>query len=241
MADVVVSLSLKRKSGILAAAISTLARAGLEFQTHRFADAKGDEAIRLELLASGDLDNAGELAEDLSKIRGVSAVIDIGADGQSLLGSDQAPSGEVLDATGVAGLMDAFQSAPTSAHDSRAEASSRQEPAPEAVPDSNIQPEPGSEPAPDAVSGSELDLGQFAEPEPESASEPEPELDLSEFVEPEPEPEPEPEFDLSQLSDIEPERKKKAKSGPQPDSGSETETPTDPTRTYMARRRRRRR
>jgi hypothetical protein len=85
MADVVVTLSLTRKSGILAAAVSSLARNGLEFKSHRFVDADDAGGLLVELMAEGEVEDKDGLTEVLERIRGVDAVTDIGVDGRSLL------------------------------------------------------------------------------------------------------------------------------------------------------------
>ena len=90
MAEVVVTLSLTRKSGILAAAVSSLARNGLEFKSHRFVDADDDAGLKVELMADGEVEDSGTLSEALERIRGVDAVADIGVDGQSLLRGEPA-------------------------------------------------------------------------------------------------------------------------------------------------------
>ncbi len=95
MADVIVTLSLKRKSGILAAAVSSLARSGLEFKSHRFVDEDADD-LCVELMAEGEVADSDALAEVLERIRGVDSVADIDVDGRSLLHDSQpeAPAGE---------------------------------------------------------------------------------------------------------------------------------------------------
>ena len=85
MADVIVTLSLTRKSGILAAAVSSLARNSLEFKSHRFVDLDDADALQVELMADGEVEDKGALTEVLERIRGVDTVIDIRVDGRSLL------------------------------------------------------------------------------------------------------------------------------------------------------------
>lgn len=85
MAEVIVTLSLTRKSGILAAAVSSLARNGLEFKSHRFVEGDDEAVLQVELMADGEVGDSGALAESLERIRGVDSVADIGVDGQSLL------------------------------------------------------------------------------------------------------------------------------------------------------------
>ncbi len=108
MAEVIVTLSLTRKSGILAAAVSSLARNGLEFKSHRFVDTDDDAGLKVELMADGEVEDSGALSDALERIRGVDAVADIGVDGQSLLldqpeekvqpeAADQAGSTEAAD------------------------------------------------------------------------------------------------------------------------------------------------
>ncbi len=97
MADVIVTLSLTRKSGILAAAVSSLARNGLEFQSHRFVERDDADGLHVELMADGEVEDKDTLTEVLERIRGVAAVADIGVDGRSLL-HDQPAEDEEVDA-----------------------------------------------------------------------------------------------------------------------------------------------
>ena len=94
MADVIVTLSLTRKSGILAAAVSSLARNGLEFQSHRFVEPEDADGLHVELMAEGEVEDKGALTEVLERIRGVDAVTDIGVDGRSLLHDEPADDEE---------------------------------------------------------------------------------------------------------------------------------------------------
>lgn len=87
MADVVITLLLERKSGILAAAISALTRGGLQFQTHNFDSDGNGAAPRLNLVADsdGEFGDPRALIDDLGRIRGVDSVVDVQVDGRSLL------------------------------------------------------------------------------------------------------------------------------------------------------------
>jgi outer membrane biosynthesis protein TonB len=122
MADVIVTLSLKRKSGILAAAVSTLARSGLEFKSHRFDESGGEEGLRVDLMAEGEVADKDALIEVLERNRSVDAVVDMVVDGRSLLHDlpveEEEPAAEAL-------------------------------PEPEPIPEPEFEPEPVPEPEPE--------------------------------------------------------------------------------------------
>lgn len=100
MAEVVITLSLSRKSGILASAISTISRAGLDFDRHRFIDLDEGHGIRLRASSSGELTEADELLRELGELRGVSGVLDLEVDGRSLL-HEEAPAEELSEDVGA--------------------------------------------------------------------------------------------------------------------------------------------
>lgn len=151
MADVIVTLALERKSGILAAAISSLARAGLEFQSHRFEKGGADAAHSLELIASGEPGDAESLAEELSRVRGVSRVDDIRVDGRSQLGAEEGPEDGEAAADG-------------------APANEAPPPEPDPEPETEPEPEPESSETASAASAGSTS-GQSTNPEPQAGPE----------------------------------------------------------------------
>ena len=88
MSDVVITLSLARKSGILAAAVSTLNRAGLQFNSHRFVPVESGHKICLRAESEEPFGDPRGVIDDLSRIRGVDAVIDVEVDDRSLLNAE---------------------------------------------------------------------------------------------------------------------------------------------------------
>jgi len=88
MADVVITLSLARKSGILAAAVSAISRAGLTFGTHRFVEADDGHQLCLRAESEGEFGDPRAVIDELSGIRGVEAILDVVVDSHSLLNSE---------------------------------------------------------------------------------------------------------------------------------------------------------
>lgn len=83
MSEVLIVLTLRRRSGVLAAAVAAVHRAGLEFQSQRMVDADG--ATQLHLQAEGELDAVAPVVEIMGAVSGVDEVVDILADGISLM------------------------------------------------------------------------------------------------------------------------------------------------------------
>lgn len=97
MAEVVITLALKRKSGILAAAVSAVNRAGLEFGSHQFVELDSGYGIQLNAKSEEGWNDPAGIAEELAGIRGVDQVLDIELDGRSLLGGISEPEVELRD------------------------------------------------------------------------------------------------------------------------------------------------
>lgn len=82
MSDILISLKLRRRSGVLASCVAALGRCGLEFRSQKLVDADGP---CLELAAEGELLDSAAVLEAYAEVRGVSEVLDVLVDGQSLL------------------------------------------------------------------------------------------------------------------------------------------------------------
>ncbi|HLS06142.1 MAG TPA: hypothetical protein VK036_07605 [Wenzhouxiangella sp.] len=95
MAEVVITLALKRKSGILAAAVSAVNRAGLQFGSHQFVELDSGHGIQLNAESEDGWNDPGSVANELAGIRGVDQVLDIELDGRSLLGGADEPEAEL--------------------------------------------------------------------------------------------------------------------------------------------------
>lgn len=83
MAEVVIELNLRRRSGVLAGAVAALRPLALEFRSQKLADRDGQP--QLTLTTEGELSDLDELLEAFSRARGVSEVSDVRVDGQSLM------------------------------------------------------------------------------------------------------------------------------------------------------------
>lgn len=99
MAEILISLNLKTRSGTLAKAITTLRQSGLEFQSHQLSD-PDDSQRRLVLNAAGELTSFESLADELTALRGVESIQEIRIDGQPLVdgqlpGESGSPAAEV--------------------------------------------------------------------------------------------------------------------------------------------------
>jgi len=160
MSDVVITLSLARKSGILAAAVLALSRAGLQFKSHRFVEAEPKHGIRLAAESRGPFGDPRDVIDALSSIRGVESVVDVEVDGRSLLHAIPKSRPE-----------------PKSRLERKPRPESKPEPRPEPKPEP--RPEPKPEPRLETDPGSIWDLDAENEstlaPEPETAPLPEPE------------------------------------------------------------------
>ncbi len=159
MADVVIMLSLSRRSGILAAAVSAVNRAGLQFGTHRFVETDAGQTLRLNAESDGELIDPEPVVAELSAIRGVDAVIDVLSDSRSLMHPLAQPA---LDAAeDVAAVNEASESAPEPQVAARPVDQDQVEPEPEpelvvAQPETELEQEPEPEPEPEYVVESEL-------------------------------------------------------------------------------------
>src|SRR5699024_11338969 len=81
----VITLALKRKSGILAAAVSAVNRAGLQFDSHQFLELDSGHGIQLNAKSEDGWNDPAGIAGELAGIRGVDKVLDIELGGRSLL------------------------------------------------------------------------------------------------------------------------------------------------------------
>lgn len=167
MSEVLIVMQLRRRSGVLAAAVAAVHRAGLEFQSQRLVD--NDGATLLHLVAAGDINSVESVAETMGAVSGVSEVVDILRDGASLIHLPEEP--EIEDESVIEPDTALFAENPWSEFDDEpteanfeTEASSKAKAAPEARP--MPQPEPEAEPEP--------------EPEPKPEPEPEPESESNE-------------------------------------------------------------
>lgn len=83
MSEVVIELELKRRSGVLAAAIAALGRAGLQFVSQRLAADDGEHRLFLKAEAEGVACDA--IVRAFAEVPAVVAVADVSRDGVSLL------------------------------------------------------------------------------------------------------------------------------------------------------------
>jgi|GEM_PF-3291517 len=178
MADVVIKLSLARKSGILAAAVSTLSRAGLRFNTHRFEAVGQGHELRLAAESESEFGDPSRVMEELSRIRGVEGVVDVEVDGRSLLRTPVEPEAEMPAAqVTVDEPLDPLpESEARLAPDPKAPAPRGSEPAPEPEPEPEQEPErefvqepaldatepPAGEPVPTATAEESPDVANKA-------------------------------------------------------------------------------
>lgn len=151
MADVVITLSLSRRSGILAAAVSAVSRAGLHFGTHRFEDAGHGPRLHLNAESDGEFADFDPVVAELSAIRGIDEVMDVLVDGRSLLYPEEPlsaePPEELTAADGVpeAGSEAVVEAGPMAGFQEKTV--EQDEPVqPAALADSGPEPEPDPEP-----------------------------------------------------------------------------------------------
>jgi len=97
MAEVVITLALKRKSGILAAAVSAVNRAGLQFDSHQFLELDSGHGIQLNAKSEDGWNDPAGIAGELAGIRGVDKVLDIELGGRSLLDDASEPEAGLQD------------------------------------------------------------------------------------------------------------------------------------------------
>ena len=142
MADVVITLSLARKSGILAAAVSAINRAGLQFGSHRFLESEAGHRIQLTAESEAEFGDPRGVIEELSGIRGVESVLDVVVDGRSLLNPESEPEPEPEPEADPAVVVE-------SSEEPEPEQEPEQEPEPEPEPEPEREPEPEPEPEPD--------------------------------------------------------------------------------------------
>jgi outer membrane biosynthesis protein TonB len=83
MSEVLIVLNLRRRSGVLAAAVAAVHRADLEFGSQQTKDQAG--IPQLHLHADGEVSDVGRVVEIFSNVSGVSEVADVRVDGRSLL------------------------------------------------------------------------------------------------------------------------------------------------------------
>jgi len=146
MTEVVIKLALSRRSGILAAAVSALTRAGLTFRSHHLEPVKHDGRYRLDLLADTDesLGDPRAIIDALVAIRGVETIVDCVIEGRSLLGPDKPTADDEAEVHG-AGDPPANDDGSAGPAHGATDRASQPEPKPE--------PEPAPEIAAEAAAG----------------------------------------------------------------------------------------
>ncbi len=140
MAEVIVTLSLKRKTGILAAAISSLARNDLECKTHRFLGEDDDSGLRVELVSEGEVGDPHALSDALARIRSVDTVVGIEEDGQSLLDAEATQAPDLSDSESLSAFTRTADAS---------EVVAEPEPETEPKPKPKPEPKPAARPVPD--------------------------------------------------------------------------------------------
>lgn len=96
MSDIQITLQLERRSGILAGAVASLHRNGLQFRSQRMRDS-GNGGSYLVLEAEGELTETEPLVDALCGSRGIAKVTELLVDGEIVLdnsrrSSDKAPA-----------------------------------------------------------------------------------------------------------------------------------------------------
>jgi outer membrane biosynthesis protein TonB len=179
MSEVLIVLTLRRRSGVLAAAVASVHRAGLEFRSQRMLEAEG--AFQLHLSCEGEVASLEDLMATMTGVSGVSEVADVLVDGDSLVHLPPEPESE-----------------PEPEPELEIEAEEFDESVAAFGAQSMLEDpwsEPNEAPAPEPQRGEPV----AATPEPERIPEPQPEPE----PEPETKPEPKPELKLAEANESE--------------------------------------
>jgi outer membrane biosynthesis protein TonB len=152
MSEVLIVLNLRRRSGVLAAAVAAVHRAGLEFQSQRTVDADG--AIQLNLRTEGSVESLDRIVETLGAVSGVNEVADVLVDGVSLMHVPVEPEPEIEPTSDLDALSDETEAVlqdevfimPEAVMATEPELEPEPEPKPELKPE--LKPEPKPEPKP---------------------------------------------------------------------------------------------